>query len=471
MKRVSIFLITVALVAGMVGCGEVTPPTRYSLAMAVAPAGNGTATDLTNAAPYTAGTGVSIKAVAATGYRFGNWTAPAGTFANASAAETIFTMPAQNVTVTANFVAVYNLTTSSIAGGTVTTPGTGTYTYDAGTVVNLVAAPAAGYCFVNWSGDVSTIANINAATTTITMNGNYSINANFEQEEEVYFADPNLEAAIRVYIHKPEGPIYPADLEGLIVLSAGGANITDLTGLEYCTNLITLSLVLNQISDISPLANLTNLTYLNLYDNQISDISPLANLTNLTWLHLWANEISNISPLSNLTNLRLLYLHSNQISDISPLANLTNLTEPLFLNNNQISDISPLANLTNLTVLYLDYNQISDISPLANLTNLTVLHIWANEISDISPLANLTNLWELSLGHNQISDISPLANLGSLGGLNLRSNQISDISPLVENAELAEGDWVYLQENPLSSDSINIYIPELQARGVTVYYH
>jgi hypothetical protein len=76
---------------------------KYDLTMAVAPGGSGTATDLTNASPYVAGTEVSIKAVAAEGYRFISWTAPAGTFADASVGETTYTMPAQNVTVTANF--------------------------------------------------------------------------------------------------------------------------------------------------------------------------------------------------------------------------------------------------------------------------------------------------------------------------------------------------------------------------------
>jgi len=35
---------------------------------------------------------------------------------------------------------------------------------------------------------------------------------------------------------------------------------------------------------------------------------------------------------------------------------------------------------------------------------------------------------------------------------------------------LGEGDAVTLNQNPLSEQSINDYIPELQARGVTVYY-
>ena len=74
----------------------------------------------------------------------------------------------------------FNLSISSTAGGAVTTPGEGTLTYVEGTVVNLVATPDTGYRFVNWTGGVGTIANVNAASTTITMNGDYSITANFE---------------------------------------------------------------------------------------------------------------------------------------------------------------------------------------------------------------------------------------------------------------------------------------------------
>jgi hypothetical protein len=73
-------------------------------------------------------------------------------------------------------LAQYNLTISSTAGGNVTTPGQGTFTYNEGKVVNLLA-------FVKWTGDVGTIADVNAASTRITMNGNYSITANFEEQQ------------------------------------------------------------------------------------------------------------------------------------------------------------------------------------------------------------------------------------------------------------------------------------------------
>jgi len=73
-----------------------------------------------------------------------------------------------------------SLNISSIGGGTVTTPGEGLFSYDAGTVVDLVAVPDAGYKFTNWAGSVDTVANVNAATTTITMNNTYYIIASFD---------------------------------------------------------------------------------------------------------------------------------------------------------------------------------------------------------------------------------------------------------------------------------------------------
>ena len=92
-------------------------------------------------------------------------------------------------------------------------------------------------------------------------------------------------------------------------------------------------------------------------------------------------------------------------------------------------------------------NNISDISALAGLTNLRDINLWGNNISDISPLADLTGLWYLVLW----------------------GNNISDISALVDNAGLSDGDIVSLQDNPSSTTSVNVYIPQLEARGVTVY--
>jgi len=297
-------------------------------------------------------------------------------------------------------------------------------------------------------------------------------NETVTNETVVTFPDSNLEVAIREAIGKPEGPIHTSELEGLSFLAASRRDITDLTGLEYCTNITHLSLAYNQVSDISPLASLTNLTWLDLAYNQVSDISPLASLTNLTVLHLAYNQVSDISPLVSLTNLTWLHLGMNQVSDISPLASLTNLTW-LSLGMNQVvefSDISPLASLTNITHLGLDVNQVSDISPLASLANLTWLHLGENQVSDISPLASLANLEWLYLQENDISDLSTLTGLTNLWELYLSDNNISDISPLVENSGLSQGDTVDLMNNPLGTTSVNVYILQLEEERVDVKY-
>jgi hypothetical protein len=81
----------------------------------------------------------------------------------------------------------YTLIVDFTDGGTVTVddvpiPGKAILTYGAGTVVGLNATPSAGYRFAEWAGNVSTIADVNAASVSITMNGNYEIIANFVTE-------------------------------------------------------------------------------------------------------------------------------------------------------------------------------------------------------------------------------------------------------------------------------------------------
>jgi hypothetical protein len=160
---------------------EEAPPVEYDLTISstaggeVTEPGEGTFS-------YGEGTPVGLVATASEGYEFVNWTGDVGTMTNANAAATTITMN-DDYGITANFEEEdeYNLTISSTVGGEVTEPGEGTFSYGEGTPVGLVAAASEGYEFVNWTGDVGTVANANAAATTITMNDDYSIAANFRQ--------------------------------------------------------------------------------------------------------------------------------------------------------------------------------------------------------------------------------------------------------------------------------------------------
>jgi|GEM_PF-2485274 len=176
-KRVGIFLITVALIVGIVGCNGScgSAPIQYDLTASNSEGGE---VIISGEGTYADGQIVTIEAVADECYEFVNWTG--ADVADPYSPITTVTMD-EAKSIIANFALLsYDLTTDSTDGGAVTSPGEDIFTYDCGTVVPLVAAAEEGYYFVNWSGDVGTIANISAPTTSITMMGDYSITANFE---------------------------------------------------------------------------------------------------------------------------------------------------------------------------------------------------------------------------------------------------------------------------------------------------
>ena len=179
--------------------------------------------------------------------------------------------------------------------------------------------------------------------------------------------DPNLRGSLGIKLGIAEGAkITQADMQSLEILALPHADIRDLTGLEFATNLHDLELGYNQITDLSPLTGLINLDYLGLSDNRISDVSPLANLKNLTILFLNYNRISDVSPLANLKNLTLLNINDNRVLDVSPLANLKNLTR-LFLSDNRISDFSAIVGLIPNLEYYNNSNQnVEAVDPNAN---------------------------------------------------------------------------------------------------------
>jgi len=137
---------------------------------------------------YDAETVVELVAEPGEHYQFVEWTGDVDTIADVNAAATNITMY-DSYSITANFELEpvwYSLTISSTPGGSVTIPGEGTSIHAASTVVDLVAEPGEHYQFVGWTGDVSAIADVYAAATNITMNGSYSITANFELEPGWY---------------------------------------------------------------------------------------------------------------------------------------------------------------------------------------------------------------------------------------------------------------------------------------------
>ena len=311
----------------------------------------------------------------------------------------------------------------------------------------------------------------------------------------VEIPDSNLKQAVRDALAlSNEIPLTQPEMLRLKTLDARDRQIADLTGLEYATNLIGITLPYNEISDLTPLARLMRLEYLWLWGNSISDLSPLTNLTALTRMDLAGCQISDISPLMNLTQLTYINLRDNHIEDISALTNLNQLTK-LRLDSNRIVDVGPLANLTLLEHLEIRNNSIVDIQPLANLENLMDLKIANNLIRDFSPLlglnlknvdidirmlqelvsveveipdpnlesaireelaltdempltqADMLQLNRLEARDSQIKDLTGLEYANNLTGITLPYNEISDLTPLVGLTRL---EHLWLWGNPIS---------------------
>ena len=309
-------------------------------------------------------------------------------------------------------------------------------------------------------------------------------------EDQVYFADPILKALVAVQLGVTNPTV--ADMVFLKELNAPGRGISDLTGLEYATNLTSLNLGelfyywvwppelrTNQIQDITPLSGLTRLNSLDISNNQITDISALSGLTALETLALYNNQITDISALSGLSSLTSLDLEHNQITDITPLSGLTNL-KSLELSSNQITNTSALSTLTgleslllsraglttipaltdlpNLKFLDLVGNQITDISGLSGMTAIETVTLFGNRITSIPALSDVPNLKALGLGVNQITDISGLSGLTSLTIVDLTNNQITAIDALTDLPNLI---YIDLQNNQITDISGLSGLPNL----------
>src|SRR5690554_310820 len=121
---------------------------------------------------------VAVSAISVTGYQFVNWTDVEENVISTEAAFN-YIMPANNVTLTANFELIdYQLSLNVTTEAEGTTSGSGTY--NMGETVAISATPATGYKFVNWTdAEENEISNQTPFDYTMPAD-NVTLTANFE---------------------------------------------------------------------------------------------------------------------------------------------------------------------------------------------------------------------------------------------------------------------------------------------------
>ena len=317
-----------------------------------------------------------------------------------------------------------------------------------------------------------------------------------------------------------------AEMTGLVTLNLADNRVEDIAPLADLAELRSLDLRSNRIAEIGVLTGMVEMESLWLDGNDIDDLAPLSGMTAMRSLGLGENDIEDIAPLSEMGDLAHLNLGTNRVADVTPLSVMRALRW-LNLSNNVVVDVGPLVDRSVWgasaygAFLGLDGNPLNDTSiqehiptlrswginarftrrgsmtasaliadptlralvaeALAKfdlhvdddrsswpIDQLRTLALFGRGVSRLSGLEAARGLRTLYAASNGIVDLSPLAGLPNLVQLDLRDNRISDIGPLAANADLGEGDWIALDGNPLSEESLNVHVPALLGRGVEV---
>jgi Leucine-rich repeat (LRR) protein len=331
------------------------------------------------------------------------------------------------------------------------------------------------------------------------------------QATEVIIEDPKVEMAIRHQLNKWAGTLTAEDMEQLTILDADYQGISNLTGLEFATNLEELYLEGNQIQDLNPVQGLTNLKKLSLGNNQINSLLPLQKLTGLIELSVWKNQLTSLAGVEKLAQLESLNVHTNQIANLELLTNLSSLTT-FNGNSNLIESLDFLTTLPMLASIELSHNLVTDIQSLSNLKPQAMINLAGNPLSsesiallpqleaqevyvhyeeyDAAPVhfadpkleaairqqlgvatplkkGDLFSLFYLDVSEQGITDLTGLEYATNLSTILLTSNQLTNIDALQGLGQLQ---IVELTRNPLSEEALPT-IQALEANFVYINYN
>ncbi|MGV9003150.1 T9SS type A sorting domain-containing protein [Flavobacterium sp.] len=245
----------------------------------------------------------------------------------------------------------------------------------------------------------------------------------------------------------------------VVTLNVSIADIYDLTGIEYFTNLRSLNCSQNHIAALN-VSTLTNLKSLLCSLNLLTTLD-LTGLTQLTTLECAENTLTQIN-FANATNIQSLNCKFNFLTTLDS-SNLLNL-HTLQCDFNQLTSLDVSA-LTQLTTLSCPSNQLTTLN-LSLLVNLTLLNCSSNQLTALE-LNTLDNLLTLNCAHNQLTALD-ITNLSNLSLLNCEFNQISTPLHLSNMPHLHS---VYCQDNLISSitftETTNIEVLECSANQIT----
>lgn len=207
-----------------------------------------------------------------------------------------------------------------------------------------------------------------------------------------------------------------AAIEKVTSLTVSDKGLSDLSGIEYFINLISLDCQKNQLASLD-VSSLTKLSILYCQNNQLKTLDVSQN-TALWDLRCSNNQLTELNVSKN-PKLQTLSCANNQLTALDIEKNTSLST--LYCNNNQLAGLSVSKN-TMLTKLYCYANRMSELDVTKNL-KLTALYCGAqttdgstSKTLKLTLPAELQSIWKGTSDLNKDVDVKTDGMNGSLDG-------------------------------------------------------
>lgn len=214
--------------------------------------------------------------------------------------------------------------------------------------------------------------------------------------------DSNFKAyLVANYDKNSDGEISQSEIEKITYLTLTKMSIASLEGIEYFTNLSSLSCDVNSLTKLDLSKNM-KLTGLVCNYNKISELILPPNANKMTLLRCCDNKLSGKLDLSNWSDLESLDCHNNNLTDLE-LTGCTGLTG-MSCGGNNLASLN-VQDCSNLTILQCSGNKLASLD-ISMCPDLTDLDCESNNLGSLD-LSNCPNLTDLFCQNNKLSSLDP----------------------------------------------------------------
>ncbi len=405
----------------------------YNLDLEVSPVEGGTAFDLTDTGPYPEGAEIDISTIAAEGYQFAQWTAVSGVLADENEPKTIFTMPAEDVTVTANFDRIHQLTVNVEGQGT-TSPEEGIHTFIEGEKITITAQPEEGHEFVEWIGDITGT----EETITFNMDQDIQLTAVFREYPVLTLEVSSEGWGTATVVFGEAGP-YPTGTEVRIRAEAETGFVFD----KWTAPVGEFSSVFDDSpiftmpgEDVTVTANFLPFTFETFPERTITDYNTEAGLDVIipATINSWDVEVIGLNAFADkgiesvvipegIKTIKENAFQNNNLSEIV-LPDSVNTVERRAFRNNQIEDLVLSENISVISPRAFDNNLISYLDLPEGINSIESYAFNSNRLTEIEIPDGITAISDGVFANNLLEELYMSEQIKSIGNSAFSNNQL-----------------------------------------------